>query len=394
MDPNHIEKALQLINLRRYDSAVSVLLKNLSETTGGYSYYLLAFSYLQLDDLPRTKRSIDLGLKKDPDYPELHGLLAQYYEEKGQPGKALKALETALELDPENGSLLAALTRLHLNNNRTNAAEKVLKTAFALYPNMAELFALKAYIHAARAEDKAAFNAVNKALQLEPNNETYLALRARLRLDVNPQEAEENAIAALKQDPTDEYSRSTLLEVYKNKNWLLRFFVGNSFNRYLIEWSVGRVILMILFWKGVLIWGGFAVLYLIVTWYGGVLYNSVIRLHQRYQLLLSKNDIHQSNYFLALNGTILVIALMLRFGIGPHEVMLSLLFLTIISLFIGISYFEIETQHGKTTFAGFCVLAGALLGIAFTGGSFTFIAVAIIVLLLYAFMFSLRVIAY
>ena len=42
---------------------------------------------------------------------------------------------------------------------------------------------------------------------------------------------------ALTLDPGEESVRKDLLEVFRNKNRVLRFFVGNSFNRYRLEWT-------------------------------------------------------------------------------------------------------------------------------------------------------------
>ncbi|MEM9022116.1 MAG: hypothetical protein AAGB22_00145 [Bacteroidota bacterium] len=199
-------------------------------------------------------------------------------------------------------------------------------------------------------------------------------------------------MTALRINPNDEHARLVLLDVLKNKNRVLRFFAGNSFNRYQVEWSFWRVVGMVFLWKAVIFWGGLFFLYMMVTWYGSVLYNSVIRLHRKYRYLLDRSHRRQSNYFLALNGAVAAFIAALSLGF-INRWLSDGLAIGVLALFMGISFFEMGSAKGQRAVGITAVLfTGLLIWAATSASAWAIPLLAGFLLLLYGFLFSLNVI--
>ncbi len=390
-----IERARKLIELKRYKEALTTLHGSSAEyQNDSYYYELSAQCYLELEELEKAKQAIDRGLELAPNNTYLLGALTLYYERRDKYNKALSTIDTALELDPEDTWLVTSKARVLTSLRRLSEAQTIIDHGLSIDPVSSELLTMQAILFIERGKNDEALAYTNQALAIAPTNETLIALRAQLLITVkNYDTAEKNAVQALQIDPDDEFARFTLLEVYKNKNAVLRFFVGNSFNRYFIKWSLWRVLLAIVLWKAVLFWGGLFLLYLLVTWYGGVLFNTFTRLHRKYKLLLTTEHIQQSNYFIALNATLCIVGLLLYFGAGDQSILTSLLFLIILVLFIGLSYFEISYSGGRWSFWFFNAVAAIPLFLFFQD-SFTFATLSLFTLMLYAFLFTFRVISY
>ena len=391
---NYVERAIQLMELHRYQEAIKEILSAIQQNGNPavLHYELWGECLFSLNRIGEAKALLKEALAEYPAAPNLLAYLALCYQKEEALGKAHTIIDEAIRLRPTNTWLLAIKANLFCQALKYDKALKIVDEALVLDPEYGRLFFIKSLAYYGQNEPEAALDHLQRALKLEPNEEEYIALHARLLSELKQTEqAEAHAKAALSIDPTNQLAKNTLLEIYKNKNGLFRFFVGHGFGRYQMEWTVWRVLLAILFWKGVMLWGGLFLIYLLVTWYGSVLYNSIMRLHTTYYLLLSEEDRQQSNYFLGANAVLIVTTLGFLFDehLLASSSWVNLMVGSILFLFIGISYFEIISNLGRYFVVAFSLFSAALLVTFWTTGTFLFMGP--LLLILYAFLFTFRV---
>lgn len=388
-----ILKAYNLIELQKYKEAlITVEIIPIDDPLFEDALHCQFICYTELGQIKKSKKILDLTLNKFPNSAQSHVHLCEYFIDRNDLKAATSAINVALEIEPKNVGNLSQLVSLHIATYQIDKAKKVLRIAEQLDPNSMQVIFAKTKLLASEHQFVLAIKEIKRGLEIEPNNVDFNSLYVEL-LKRNPETielAEQTAIHALTIDPTDENARKNLLDVYKNKNGLFRFFVGNSFGRYMIEWTPWRIIIMILFWKGTLIWGGFAILYLIITWYLGVLYNTLTRLHHKYKLLLNKNDILQSDVFIFMNGLFVLFIFLRRFIQFEDGEYPSLIVTYFSMILIGISYFEIRFREGKKQFIIFLAI---WIMIVFFVASYPFalIGFSTLALLIYSFLFTLNI---
>jgi len=389
----NLQKAEQLIELGRYKDAINLLQDDLANSPFKSTIYeYLIACYLELENDNKSKKLLDIALNEFPNNDTLHYYYSLYYNNQSDFSKAIKHVKIAIELEPDSVTYLSHIAFLHIKTEQLIKAEHYLEEAEQIDPNYIDVLQVKALIAISKGKKAEGIKYLDEALAIKPNSSTLLALRSRVLVE-NPGDigmSEEAAYQALEANPNDELAKGALLEVLRNKNKILRFFVGNSFNQYQMEWTVGRVILLIICWKGVFIWGGFFILYLLVTWYGGVLFNTITRLHHKYKYLLSKTDIKQSNLFIGMNGILILAALARFFPNIDSSYNISLLISILSILLISISYFEITRKKGRIQFYIFGAIALSVL-YASSATAFGLAIAAILLLLVYAFFFTLRI---
>ncbi len=393
---DHLDRAYQLLEFRRYREAIQEAQSVLSggEEAQFGAYEVIAMAHLYEERPQAALPAIQAGLRLGPYAPTFYYLHSWYQELVGEPEKAMEAVNEGLKLFPKEEILLEQKVHLMIRARAYPDVLDVIGHALEIYPDSAFFHAHHAAVLSDLGKPQAALQSIGRALDIEPENARYIALMARLKniTGSSSKDAEAIALQSLRTDPEDEFARNTLLEIYRNKNGLLRFFVGHGFSRYQVKWGVGRVILMILFWKGVLLWGGFFLLYIFVTWYGSVLYNSIIRLNARYKALLSPVQLRQSDYFLALNSLLLLPLAWWAAGQPLSPQWGGCLALLLLALFVGISYFELDGPRKHKGLVWFAVPASLLLmGLLVQGLWLGVILASVFLLLLYAFLFTLNV---
>lgn len=381
------------MQLKRFKDAKEMIIEIIpADYLNDHFLHQLVECHFGLEELEKAKKVIESAIGM---YPEDSYFLAQYsvyFYEKEDYKNAIQYIREALKFEPKNVSYLSHFGSIHLNLGNLSRAEQTLDLAEQIDPVDLRVIAEKARLAFLKNDISEANVYINKGLEIDPNNSHFILLKSNLLTTdkTKMKEAEATAIQALSMDPSNEVARHTLLNVLKNKNRLLRFFVGNAFGHYQMEWTFWRVLIFIVAWKGVLLWGGFAILYMLITWYGGVLFNSITRLHKKYKLLLNQNDINQSNFFIGVH-VILLLLLGSRMIVGLEgENLFALISLTLAIMLIGISYFELEEKEGKIAYFCFVGLFGLVI-YGFHKEAMILGGCSIFFLLLYGFLFSFRV---
>lgn len=389
-----LEKAQALIDMGRYQPAVSILMGCLGERTMLIEVYLrLVICHINLNHLEEAERYVQLGLQEDPNRSEilyLYSFICQL-QEKFNP--AFQHIEAALRLEPTRVKYLVHLASLYIDKDKYKKALEHLKVAEQYDPEDVDVLTQLANLSIAKGDKKASFHYLERGLALAPNDPTLLALQSKIlgQSSTTRKQAEAEAFEALRQDPNDAFAKATLLEILQKKNVFTRFFVARSFNRYNVEWTPVRVIIAVLCWKGVLLWGGFGTLYLMINWYCGVLFNTFLRRHKRYKYLLTEAEIKQSNFFLMMNGILITAILGLNVFGGSVMTSFGVIVGILVSMLFGLSYFAIEFKRGRIQFAIFGGIAGMILALVGMSGGIAFAVFAILILLIYAFCFTLMI---
>ena len=390
---NKLQKVEQLMDLGKHQQALAVLEDIPFDSGFQKTVWELRFlCYEALGEIKKSKKILDIALENYPNYAPFHVHLSSYYFQSNHRKKAIKAINRAIQLAPYNADYKARAAIIFFSNNQPKMGKPLLDIAVEKDPNSLDVIIAQAVYESTLKNTEAALSHIERGLEIDPNNIGLLSIRTKILTEdaSTIKKAAAAAQHALTLDPGEESVRKDLLEVFRNKNRVLRFFVGNSFNRYRLEWTFWRVILMIVFWKGVILWGGVFILYLLVTWYGSVLFNSGVRLHPTYKVLLNNQDIQQSNVFLGIHGLLLLALLSSNFYPVDQDLYFGGICLFLLVLLVGISYFEIRSKTGKMYFFIFCGLTAFLLfslGLPPTPtGLF-----CLFFLLIYAFLFTLNI---
>ncbi|MEZ4980392.1 MAG: hypothetical protein R2769_02155 [Saprospiraceae bacterium] len=91
-----------------------------------------------------------------------------------------------------------------------------------------------------------------------------------------------------------------VIEIKRNSNAFFRFFVGKAFLAGIALTDREECDFVYFILERNLVGPGFGILYMMVTWYGGVLYNSIL-LDNKPNTFLNGKQIIQSNIFLGFN---------------------------------------------------------------------------------------------
>ncbi|MEO1627618.1 MAG: tetratricopeptide repeat protein [Bacteroidota bacterium] len=351
----------------------------------------IARLYFELDDYEHSFQAAQAALEINPDNTRAMLCQVSIYVEEGYLTEAEQVVERCLELRPNDPNVLQYLIMVYLEQRRYQEAEKLLQTALEENPEHRGLLQQRIRLLAMRDELGKLNYELDEYLERDPTESYLIAMKAAVMADMSRyKDAEDLAMQSLAIDPQDQLAKTVLLIVYKNKNRLLRFFVGRAFSTYTIEFDWGMLFWIVIATKGVILWGGFFVLYMLITWVGGVLFNSIIRKHQRMSMLLTAKQLQQSNYFLA--NAALVALLSLGCYWTGHLWLAKALGFSILSLFIGISYFELEHKDKRFHFLVSSIFIGGLSILSLELELLFFFLTLTLLLILHGVLFTFRVI--
>jgi len=390
-----IEKAQLFLDSGRYQLALDTL----SELKAAPSQLVLSTYYsIYVNScirLNKIQKAFDFTLSKlndDPNNPLLYYLMSRISSENNQNKEGLKYILKAIEIDPEEGQYHTAAAALYFDLGKTNQADFHLRISEEQYPEDEQNIYLRTIIHIFENDRKKASETLKRGLDLNPKSTLFQNLFIHLDSQNRPNLStlKELSLNALEENPFDPHAQQSLLYTIKNSNPIVRFFVAYGFNRYKIEWTPWSVIAVTLFWKGTLISGGFVLLYLLITWAGTALFYTVIRKHPKYKYILSEKDKYMSNTFLVIIvGALIVLTTIFRVDPSLGTKFGSIAGILFI-LFTSISYFEIEHRSGRKAFAIFMLISTFIL-VSSLGNMILFGILSLLLLLIYAFLFTLNI---
>lgn len=387
-----VDRAFLFQELGRHSEAIKAFKEVLRFNMDNYiAWERMGYSYLHLKQLELAEQAIQKALSLAPNNVDALLYQAMIYIAKSEFEEAESILLDNLKKYPTNTETLSLLGELYFTQGALKKATKFADLGLQVDPRNRSLLKLRMQILAMNNEFGKFQTRVDDYLSDDPTDGSVLSYKALLFIEEGKfKAAEDIVLQVLSKDPTDKMAKYILLMVYKNKNKFLTFFVGNAFNQYQINWNWRTILMFIIAMKGVLLWGGFFIIYMLITWVGGVLFNSYARLDSKLNMMLLPQDIKQSNFFLIGLGVLLLTTILHSFV--DHFAISKLLAFEILALFIGISFFEV-TKRGKRIAFGISSLL--LFGLLFLLATdpLTLLFVGALVLILHGILFTFRWIA-
>jgi tetratricopeptide (TPR) repeat protein len=177
-------RAEALIELRRFDEAVAVLVRAIGvdhDATRGWC--LLAQAQLGLGDPGSALQSAGRAVSLAPDLEWAHRLASLAFSRLGRHGEAVAAAREAVRLDPGSWRGLTRLAQalIPATSDRTEA-RVIAERAREVAPLVPDTHIAVGFVEAAAGNRKVALAAYHKALEIDPDNTVAHNELARLHL--------------------------------------------------------------------------------------------------------------------------------------------------------------------------------------------------------------------
>ncbi len=388
-----LDRANQLMQLGRYEAALAILQEQIADGDSKLASELIGQCLVKLERFHEAKAFLTDCISQYPEDPLFRYLLSLTYENLDRPRKAERFMKSAIKLAPALMSFRAVHARQLISWGRPEEAAKIASAAIQHAPDQARLHLWYGLALSEMGNVKSALHSVNRALEIDPGDKAAKSIRSMLMLKAHPEQARKDAFDVLAQNPHDRLAKVAALEALSNQNFFFKFLTGNGFSKYAIKWDWWHVVLVFVLWKALLICGSLFLIYMLLTWYGRALLNTILRFHEKYNLLLNEEDIWQSNAFLIGNAMILLLASLQLFFSPSHSVFINLLLIAGFTLFWSVSYTEILTKSGKQWAIGFFILSLLLIGTLFSASQVMWMIVPFLTIL-YGVLFTLRILVY
>lgn len=385
-----LQEAEFFIERKRYQDAKLALQKYFqTDINNFYAFGLMGLVEIQLDNLELAQLAIASSLALYPDYDFAHYLRGIIFLEKENTREAEQCIKEAIRIEPNEPSYFNGLARCYYAAGKFREGRDAVMNGLKINPNNTELLELKALYQIDGNNLSEALETVKQGLKENPNNPRLLYLLGNYAMDDRKfDEAEIHFKNALSINPMMEEARMGLVEIKKANSSIFRIFHKYGFSRWTFEFGWRFFLWIIIGIKTVFIWGVVFVLFLLFTWWGDVMYNSVLRLGKTSKYLLTSDKIKQSNYFLIVNGVI--VSLILLAKLTGLELFWKGMLLAVLILFMGLAYLEVnyKRQRQPILVTGVILLSLALLGINIE--LFGFVIIILLLLILFGLLFSFR----
>lgn len=173
-------------------------------TASAYEYVRLAERQINLGNPRGAIEQLRRALSADPEHVLAHAYLALCLHDTGQKAAAREECEIALRLAPENGFVRYAAGTVALHQGRLAEAEAHLVEARRLTPSAAYVYRQLAHLYGETDRNRLVRKTLEEGLQYSPEDSTLIAaLGTHFMKKGNIAEAEEKALAALRNNPED-----------------------------------------------------------------------------------------------------------------------------------------------------------------------------------------------
>ncbi len=352
-----LEQAEYFVDIKRYEKALPLLKKYIQNNfEDPYAFALLGLCHINLGhDLQIAESVLEQALALAPNYGYAHYLRGYALMQQEKLKKAEAAFLEAIRLDPEAAGYRASLAQLYHNRNQHKKAWQLVREGLALDPNHGQLLRIKASLEFEELKEGEGMESLKKGLRENPHHTELLVVMGYKELDEKRyKDAEETFLQVLRQDPDYEEARQGLFEARKAKNWLFRLFANYGFSRWKLKFSFWMIIFLFFFIRAIYIWVPLVSLFLLFTWYGDVLYSTIIRLSKKSRYLLAHHKLVQSNFFIALN---VLSAILFLVGYLAHaELFIRLSVISMVLNFLTMAFWEVPMRRQRRSI----VIAGVV----------------------------------
>ncbi len=295
----NIERARLLIEQRRYDMALESLHLAIGENPENPDAHVLtALALTELKRLPEALREAKTAIGLAPEADFCHYVLALVYNRMNQDKKAEAAIQQAILLDPHDADYHGLLSAIYHDRAEWKKALATAEVGLQIDPEHIQCTNLRAMAMVKLGQKEQAGQTIDAALTLDPLNPITHANQGWTWLQRNePEKALIHFQEALRLSPNLEWAREGVVEALKARHFIYRmmlkyFFWMSKFGGR-AQW--GLIIGFMLFGR---LLGPFKVVYMLfvmMTWSAGTLFNLLLRVDRVGRLALSEDQLRGSN---------------------------------------------------------------------------------------------------
>jgi tetratricopeptide (TPR) repeat protein len=309
----HLDRAMVLLEQRRHDLAEAELRQELAaEPDDALAHALLALCLVRSGRHAEATEEAQTAIGRAPDMPLGHHALALALAERNRLDEAAVAVEEAIRLDPEDADHFALLAQIRLGQRRWSDALGAADDGLRSDPEHVASTNARAEALTMLGRRDEAGATIDTALTRDPENAvSHANMGWTLLHQGDPTRAAEHFREALRLEPQLEWARQGIVEALKARNpvygLLLRYFLWSSRLSRQYQWllliggflgyrflsSTLRASPELAPWATPLqvVYLGFVLL----TWTADALFNLVLRLDRFGRMVLTREEIAQSN---------------------------------------------------------------------------------------------------
>lgn len=356
-----------------------------------------------------------MTLAGEPDNAYAHAMLALCLAEQKRYGEASEEAGRAVTLSPDLSFAHYVMAKIFHDRNRYDESLVAIAEAIRQEPYDPNYHGLEAAIHLERGKWAMALVSAERGLETEPDHDVCTNLRAMSLVKLGrrdeasvtiegalqrdpedafahanqgwamlnrsqPKEAIEHFREALRLDPTLEWARAGIVEAMKARNvlyrWLLGYFLWMSRLSNRAQWVV--IIGLYVAYQVMkslaennpalapFIWPmlGLYFAFVLMTWLGEPLFNSLLRLDRLGRYALSDDQRYQSTALLGLMGLGIVL-LIVEFGFGVPRASLGAV-ACLLMMFPVVAVFRVARGWPRTVMIAWALLLGLMASVSFT----------------------------
>jgi tetratricopeptide (TPR) repeat protein len=219
MSSQHLERAMLLYELSRYQQAATEFKKALSHDPDDASIHtFLGSCFFYEDQYPEAEAELREGIRLSPDWSESYRILANccFYQSRAQEGHSL--IQTAIQLSPEDPNCFWTLSKLYTLQQNYSTALKAANQGLEINPEHVTCLQAKALVLGSLHRYPEGLDIIKIALNKAPESAENHAIKGYLLYQQNHlQAASDSFKTALSIDPQNGLANAMITHTAKVK---------------------------------------------------------------------------------------------------------------------------------------------------------------------------------
>jgi tetratricopeptide (TPR) repeat protein len=247
MSSQHLERAMLLYELSRYQQAATEFQKAISNDPEDASIHtFLGSCFFYEDKYPEAEAELREGIRLSPDWSESYRILANccFYQSRAEEGHAL--IQTAIQLAPEDPNCFWTLSKLYTLQNNHHAALKAANQGLEINPEHVTCLQAKALALGSLNQYAEGLDIIRIALNKAPESSENHAIQGYLLYQKKQLQGASNSFKiALRLDPQNGLATAMITHAAKvetrskeQKYWRM-LAVAGAFITLLLRISTG-----------------------------------------------------------------------------------------------------------------------------------------------------------
>jgi tetratricopeptide (TPR) repeat protein len=220
MSSQHLERAMLLYELSRYQQAATEFQKALSQDPDDASIHtFLGSCFFYEDQYPEAEAALREGIRLSPDWSESYRILANccFYQSRAEEGHRL--IQTAIQLSPEDPNCFWTLSKLYTLQQNYAAALKAANQGLEINPEHVTCLQAKALVLGSLHQYTEGLDIIKIALNKAPESAENHAIKGYLLYQQNHlQAASDSFKTALSIDPQNGLANAMITHAAKVEN--------------------------------------------------------------------------------------------------------------------------------------------------------------------------------